>query len=35
VVGGTPGEFALRLREDLAKWRNLIKAIGLKAEPAG
>jgi tripartite-type tricarboxylate transporter receptor subunit TctC len=35
VVAGTPAQFALRLREDLAKWRNLIKAIGLKSEPSG
>jgi tripartite-type tricarboxylate transporter receptor subunit TctC len=35
VVGGTPADFALRLREDLAKWGQLIKTIGLKTEPAG
>ena len=35
VVVGTPAEFALRLREDLAKWGRLIKAIGLKTGPAG
>ena len=35
VVGGTPAEYATRLRADLAKWSQLIKAIGLKADPAG
>ncbi len=35
VVGGTPADYALRLRGDLAKWGQLIKAIGLKADPAG
>ncbi len=35
VVGSTPAEFALRVREDLAKWSRLIKAIGLKSVPAG
>lgn len=35
VGGGTPAEFASRLRSDLVKWSSLIKAIGLKAETAG
>lgn len=35
VVGSTPAEFALRLRDDLAKWGQLIKAIGLKSETSG
>lgn len=32
VVGGTPAEFAARLRDDLAKWGRLIKTLGLKTE---
>ena len=32
VVGGTPAEFGERLRNDLAKWSSLIKAIGLKPD---
>lgn len=35
VVGGTPAEFASRLRDDLAKWGQLIRAIGLKPDTAG
>lgn len=34
VVGSTPAEFAARLRDDLAKWGQLIKAIGLKPDQA-
>lgn len=30
VVGNTPAEFAAYLRDDLAKWSRVIKAIGLK-----
>jgi len=32
VVANTPAEFAAYLRDDLAKWSKLIKAIGLKPE---
>ncbi len=32
VGGGTPAEFGARLRDDLAKWGRLIKALGLKAQ---
>ena len=35
VVANTPAEFAAYLRDDLAKWSKLIKAIGLKPEQAG
>ena len=32
VVANTPAQFAAYIREDLAKWSKLIKAIGLKPE---
>jgi tripartite-type tricarboxylate transporter receptor subunit TctC len=32
VVANTPAEFAAYLRDDLAKWSKLIKAIGLKPD---
>ncbi len=32
VVANTPAEFAAYLRDDLAKWSKLIKALGLKPE---
>ena len=32
VVANTPAEFASYLRDDLAKWSKLIKAIGLKPD---
>ncbi len=35
VVANAPAEFAVRIRDDLAKWSRLIKAIGLKPEQAG
>jgi hypothetical protein len=35
VVANTPAEFAARVREDLAKWENLVAAIGLKVDEGG
>jgi tripartite-type tricarboxylate transporter receptor subunit TctC len=35
VVANTPAEFAARIREDLAKWKKLVTAIGLKAGEGG
>jgi tripartite-type tricarboxylate transporter receptor subunit TctC len=32
VAGGTPEQFAAHLRQEIAKWGKLIRAIGLKAE---
>jgi tripartite-type tricarboxylate transporter receptor subunit TctC len=32
VAGGTPELFAAHLRQEIAKWGKLIRAIGLKAE---
>jgi tripartite-type tricarboxylate transporter receptor subunit TctC len=32
--GGTPAEFAARIRDDLAKWGRLIKTLGLRDEAA-
>ncbi len=35
VVANTPAEFALRIRDDLAKWKKLVAIIGLKAGEGG
>ena len=32
VVGGSPGELAITLREDLAKWAKIITATGVKID---
>ena len=34
AAGGTPAEFAARMRDDLAKWGRLIKSLGLRDEAA-
>ena len=31
-VGSTPDEFGVLLREEVAKWRDVVKAAGLKVE---
>jgi tripartite-type tricarboxylate transporter receptor subunit TctC len=31
-AGGTPAEFATKIKDELAKWARVIKAAGLKAE---
>lgn len=35
VAGGSPEQFAAHLRQEIAKWGKLVKAIGLKAESGG
>jgi tripartite-type tricarboxylate transporter receptor subunit TctC len=35
VVANTPAEFAARIRDDLAKWKKLVAAIGLKVDEGG
>ena len=35
VAANTPAEFAARIRDDLAKWKKLVIAIGLKAGEGG
>ena len=35
VVANTPAEFAARIRDDLAKWKKLVAAIGLKTDEGG
>jgi tripartite-type tricarboxylate transporter receptor subunit TctC len=32
VVGGTPKEFASYMEREIAKWTNVVKAAGIKAE---
>lgn len=32
VVGGSPGELATTLRDDLAKWAKIVRAIGVKID---